>query len=412
MSAVCFYISGHGFGHASRQIEIINALGAASPTTHLLIRTSAPRWLFERTLRVPSQLLPGECDTGVVQMDSLQLDATETITARLRRFTRRSGDTGERRRRDCCASTTSRSSSWMRRRLAVPLPRAGVDPVGRCLELHVGLDLRGTMRRKYRRAPQLSRRCAAYASRPAAWRLPMHGGFETFDGASSTCRSSPGTRVTRRAEVATPLRAPARTSRSRCCPSAATASTTSTSARLDCLDRWRHRPHARRSPGQPRYQRACIDVAEDDALRAGLRYEDLVAAVDVVITKPGYGIISECVANGTAMLYTSRGHFVEYDVMVSEMPRYLRCRHLEQADLFSGRWGEGLDAVYRAPAPPRTAVHERSRSHRPDDCGTAGVALQSYQPAMRSAESLIADRAPRTADCASALRTRPSAPSP
>ena len=38
---VAFYVSGHGFGHASRQIEIINALGAASPGTPILIRTSA-----------------------------------------------------------------------------------------------------------------------------------------------------------------------------------------------------------------------------------------------------------------------------------------------------------------------------------------------------------------------------------
>ena len=31
------------------------------------------------------------------------------------------------------------------------------------------------------------------------------------------------------------------------------------------------------------------------------------------MTKPGYGIISECVANGTAILYTSRGRFAEYE---------------------------------------------------------------------------------------------------
>ena len=29
----------------------------------------------------------------------------------------------------------------------------------------------------------------------------------------------------------------------------------------------------------------------------GLRYEDLVRAADVVVTKPGYGIISEAIAN-------------------------------------------------------------------------------------------------------------------
>ena len=79
MAGVAFYISGHGFGHASRQIEIVNALGAASPATSILIRTSAPRWLFERTLRVPATLVSGEIDTGVVQIDSLHLDAAETI---------------------------------------------------------------------------------------------------------------------------------------------------------------------------------------------------------------------------------------------------------------------------------------------------------------------------------------------
>ena len=35
----------------------------------------------------------------------------------------------------------------------------------------------------------------------------------------------------------------------------------------------------------------------------------LVGAADAVVSKPGYGIISECIANETAILYTSRGHF-------------------------------------------------------------------------------------------------------
>ena len=53
----------------------------------------------------------------------------------------------------------------------------------------------------------------------------------------------------------------------------------------------------------------------------------------MVATKPGYGIIAECVANDTAILYTSRGRFVEYDVMVQEMPRYLRCAFISNEDL-------------------------------------------------------------------------------
>jgi L-arabinokinase len=91
--------------------------------------------------------------------------------------------------------------------------------------------------------------------------------------------------------------------------------------------------------------------------RDGIRYEDLVRAAAVVVTKPGYGIIAECVANDTALLYTSRGHFVEYDVLVAAMPRYLRTRFIEQEDLYAGAWGPHLDALLAQPAPPeRPAV--------------------------------------------------------
>ncbi len=58
-------------------------------------------------------------------------------------------------------------------------------------------------------------------------------------------------------------------------------------------------------------------LAPEREAPAGLTYPDLVAAADVVVSKPGYGIVSECIANGTPLLYTSRGRFVEYDVFVA-----------------------------------------------------------------------------------------------
>jgi L-arabinokinase len=99
-------------------------------------------------------------------------------------------------------------------------------------------------------------------------------------------------------------------------------------------------------------------IRESDLYQSGLRYEDLVAACDVVATKPGYGIISECIANRTAMLYTSRGNFVEYGVLVAEMGRYLRCGFIEQDEVFSGRWLRALDQIMAsAPPPERPATN-------------------------------------------------------
>jgi L-arabinokinase len=92
-------------------------------------------------------------------------------------------------------------------------------------------------------------------------------------------------------------------------------------------------------------------LAPEQNLPAGLRYEDLVAAADVVVSKPGYGIVSECAANGTALLYTSRGRFAEYDVMLAEMPRMLRCGYLAPQDLVDGRWKEAIEALLAQPLP-------------------------------------------------------------
>jgi L-arabinokinase len=94
---------------------------------------------------------------------------------------------------------------------------------------------------------------------------------------------------------------------------------------------------------------------------ASLTYPDLVAAADVVVSKPGYGIVSECVANGTALLYTSRGRFIEYDVFVAEMPRVLRCRYLAREDFLSGRWGAAVRALLAQMPPPERAQVDGAR---------------------------------------------------
>ena len=83
----------------------------------------------------------------------------------------------------------------------------------------------------------------------------------------------------------------------------------------------------------------------------GVRYEDLVGAAAAVVTKPGYGIIAECIANDVAVLYTSRGHFPEYDVLVEEMPKYLRAAFISQDELFAGKWETHLNQLLAQPKP-------------------------------------------------------------
>jgi L-arabinokinase len=105
----------------------------------------------------------------------------------------------------------------------------------------------------------------------------------------------------------------------------------------------------------------------------GVRYEDLVGAAVAVVTKPGYGIISECIANDAAVLYTSRGHFPEYEVLVEEMPKYLRSAFISQEDLFSGKWDSPLDKLL---------AQSRPKNYKKPDTNGADVAADILLQAL------------------------------
>jgi hypothetical protein len=330
--SVAFYISGHGFGHASRQVEIVNAFGARHPGTPIFIRTAAARWLLERTIRVPFELDPRPCDTGIVQIDSLRLDAERSLLDA----------------RDFYATFDARAdedAALLRQRgtqLVIvdtaPLgceaaARAGIPSVvvsnftwdwiyaAYADQLHLAPDLVPTIQHAYRQAE-------------AAWRLPMHGGFETFPrivDVPFVARHARHDRDETRRRLGLPL------DRNLALPTFGGYGVGGLEySQLDLSDEWQ----------------VLADFPDARIYESGLRYEDLVAAVDVVFTKPGYGIISECIANRTALVYTERGRFAEYDVLVDEMPKYLRCAYVDNASLLAGRWRDALERAVTAPPPP------------------------------------------------------------
>jgi L-arabinokinase len=342
VASVFFYISGHGFGHASRQIEIVNAYGSTPGASSIVIRSSAARWLFDRTITVPFTFLDGPVDTGVVQVDSLHLDEAGTIL----------------RARDFYATLVERAQAeaTMLQQHDARLVVSDAPPLGCAAAAAAGIasvactnftwdwiyegydaprDLILLMQEAYRKAH-------------AAWRLPMHGGFETF----ATIVDVPfvARHATRpRDDVRRALDLPPDTPLALLSFGGYGVEGLDLAA-LDCFDRV---GVVLAEGAGPRPSRPGIHVVDPSRLYgAGPRYEDLVAAVDVVVTKPGYGIVSECLANGTAILYTSRGRFVEYDVLVREMPRYLRCEFLSNEDLLAGRWRAALDRLLSQPAPP------------------------------------------------------------
>lgn len=342
---LAFYISGHGFGHASRQVEIINTIARTLPGTHFLIRSTAASWLLQRTIRTPFTLDPRPVDTGVVQLDGLRLDAAATADA-ARKFY---GDFDARADAEAALLQTARVDAVISD--APPLPCAAARRAARPCVVVANFTWDWIYRGfggAFDTAPGVIQAIEhAYGEASAAWRLPMHGGFNTF----TTIHDVP--LVARHASLT-----PADTKRALGLPIDRPLALASFGGfgvegidlpSLDCLDVWDVVLTAQSRPAAT--PRGVHFIADADVYNRGARYEDLVRACDVVLTKPGYGIVSECIANDTAIVYTPRGEFAEYPVLVSHIERWLRHSFIEQSDLLAGRWRRALDMAASCTTP-------------------------------------------------------------
>ena len=75
------YVSGHGFGHATRTAEVLRVLRARAPKLKLVVNTVAPAFLFEGVVAPPLEVRPVVGDVGLAQRDALVIDEEGTVTA-------------------------------------------------------------------------------------------------------------------------------------------------------------------------------------------------------------------------------------------------------------------------------------------------------------------------------------------
>lgn len=89
-----------------------------------------------------------------------------------------------------------------------------------------------------------------------------------------------------------------------------------------------------------------LDFANAESLdRYGISFVEAVAAMDGVITKPGYGIVSDCMVHGIPMIYTDRGVFPEFEILVEAIHRHLPAVHLPMAEFSAGHWAAAIARV-------------------------------------------------------------------
>ncbi len=338
------YVSGHGFGHATRVGEVLRVLRARAPRLALTLISAAPEELFRAVLPGDFEFQARACDVGLVQRGALEIDEPATARAWLAFAAH-----WEQRVRDEARFLRDAGARLVLGDVP-PLACAAAARAGLPALVLANFSWDWIYRHLAPRQPALDQAAeacaAAYASTSLLLRLPFAGDLAVFP------------RVTDVGFVARRPRRDRAEARSRL--------GLATDARplvllsfgglglpdfdarvLRPLDGFRFVLPSADGP-LPSHVHA-VDGAR---LRAcGLGYVDLVGAADIVVTKPGYGIVTDALAAGTRLVYTPRGDFPEYPVLVREMPRHLACAPLATEDLYAGRMAGALEAVLAQPQP-------------------------------------------------------------
>lgn len=80
-----------------------------------------------------------------------------------------------------------------------------------------------------------------------------------------------------------------------------------------------------------------------------LPFEDLLCGCDAIISKAGYSIVSEVIVNQTPILYVPRKDFVEDPALLKGLRTYSLCEELTQETFFRGQWQESLQRLFAKP---------------------------------------------------------------
>jgi UDP:flavonoid glycosyltransferase YjiC (YdhE family) len=331
LSSLLYYITGHGYGHAVRSCQVIWNLKERCPELTVHVRSTIPEWLFEHPL-YPVEQSSQALDVGIVQDDSLQMELGPTL--------------------DACENLHSRIPSLIEQELTfitkhnISLIIGDVPPL--CFEIAARAGVpsvaitnfswsgiyRGFLHDVPEFLPLIEEMENFYRKTTLALTLPYSCAVEIYPAQERIpfiTRSSALDRREARERFGI--------------PNLATVVLLSFGGhglkrlRLDRL----------------KQQKEFFFIGTGDTLRnepnllilpnAQRRYVDLVRAADVIVSKPGYGIVADVIRHQIPLLYTDRGDFAEYPYLVKALDDCATADFIPQADLISANLRPYLNRV-------------------------------------------------------------------
>ncbi|RJP60989.1 MAG: hypothetical protein C4541_03040 [Candidatus Auribacter fodinae] len=352
MKKILFYVTGHGFGHATRMQELVRAIEKMAPETEIHIHTNAPEWFFSdpNSKRYVRYL---DIDTGTTQLDCIKIDVMRSLhdysdlICRRQSFLPQELSFIQRNEIDCIVADIPPAAFYIAHEAGIPAVGVANFTWDWIFEPYIA------QYSEYKYVLDDMRQ--GYALAYSMLRLPFSGGFET----AARCEDIP--------MIVRPPRMPV------------------AEIRHKLGINHDQRPLILCSFGG--FQAHGLDlqaVAEtcgdyffigfgDDMIRfdngmilpyrSEFDHPSLVDAADMVLSKLGYGTVAECVSLNKPLMYISRDDFREYPVLRDAVEYHLESYCINLRDFFEGKWhthiGRLLDKAAKRVSYP--------------DCGTNGA---------------------------------------
>ncbi|MBI2534454.1 MAG: hypothetical protein HYW03_19900 [Deltaproteobacteria bacterium] len=332
MSSIVYYITGHGFGHAVRSNQVIRSLRKARPDLRIHVRTTAPAWLFPQPVLHHSQSI----DVGIRQQDSLAMGLAETL-AQCRAL------------HNSFPKLIDQEITFIKS-AQIKLVVGDIPPL--CFEIAARASVPSVavtnftwdvIYRAYLREypdflPVVEEIENFYGKAALALTLPYPCEMNVFPHREPIpwlARFSSLSKDQARAKFKL--------------PAFATIILLSFGGlgleRLPWERIRRLREYFFVATGKTEMSIGNLLILPDEQRQ----YEDLVRAVDVIVTKPGYGIVADAIAHRLPMLYTDRGEFPEYPRLVEALRDCATAEFIPQSELLSGNIAPYLQTLLQKP---------------------------------------------------------------
>jgi len=335
---ILFYVSSHGFGHSTRQMEVIRQIFQRNPEgTRVIVKTKAPKSLFS-VGSISAEYFDCETDVGLVQEDSMTCDLPATL--------------------ERLEALWGNADKWIENEVRfakendVGVIVSDICPLAFDVSKSLGVTGIGISNfswdwiyesytaKEKAFLPYIEKIKKSYAKCDVMCRLPFHGELSAFSriwDIPCIARKSPFSKSQIKKQLGL------ETNEKLVLFSFGGFGMRSLPlGKLFCMN-----DYSFVTTGDEDFKDGNVTCFSDETLRKrGIMFQDIVRGAEAVITKLGYGIVTECLANETPILAGYRDDFPESHVFLERLGKLIPFVPIEKEALLSGRWEDGLSELY------------------------------------------------------------------